>query len=85
MTYQIRVASANGYYHAMSKGNNRLVIFKKNRDRDKSMELLVKMVFSEVPYFQQFQGKTEEENLGKGIRSNKVLGEPINKTPLEEE
>lgn len=40
MSYQIRVASAFGHYHVMSRGNNRLAIFKEDRDKDKFLEYL---------------------------------------------
>lgn len=40
MSYQIRVASAYGHYHVMSRGNNRLAIFNDDRDKDKFIDFL---------------------------------------------
>lgn len=40
LSYQIRVASAFGHYHVMSRGNNKLSIFNEERDKDKFMDYL---------------------------------------------
>ena len=47
--------------------------------------LLEKMGFSEVRYFHQFHGEKEDEDLGKAIRINKILGGEQEKTALEKE
>lgn len=34
MSYKIRISSANGYYHVMNRGNNKLSIFENDKSKD---------------------------------------------------